>query len=114
MRWEPIYEATQTKGDGETHPALSPNDEFANFELWDRGSFGPELKTPDMLPREYAREALKRGLAYEAKLGANPFKFGLIGSTDAHTGRWPPPPKTTSLARSPSSSRRPTRSASTK
>lgn len=86
MKWEPVYETTQPKGDGETHPALSPNDEFADFERWDRGSFGPERKTPDMLPREYSREALKRGLAYEAKLGANPFKFGMIGSTDAHTG----------------------------
>ena len=85
-RWEPIYETTQPKGDGETHPALSRNDEFANFERWDKGSFGPTLKTPDMLRREYTREALKRGLSYEAKLGANPFKFGLIGSTDAHTG----------------------------
>ena len=86
MRWEPIYETTQPKGDGETHPALSRNDEFANFERWDKGSFGPALKTPDMLRREYTREALKRGLAYEGKLGVNPFKFGLIGSTDAHTG----------------------------
>ena len=86
MRWEPIYETTQPKGDGETHPALSRNDEFANFERWDKGSFGPVLKTPDMLPREYTRETLKRGLAYEAKLGVNPFKFGLVGSTDMHTG----------------------------
>jgi hypothetical protein len=86
MRWEPIYETTQPKGDGEAHPALSRNDEFADFETWDRGSFGPEPHRPDMLPREYSREALKRGLAYEAKLGANPFKFGMIGSTDAHTG----------------------------
>ena len=86
MRWEPIYETTQPKGDGETHPALSRNDEFANFERWDKGSFGPVLKTPDMLAREYTRAALKRGLAYEAKLGVNPFKFGLIGSTDMHTG----------------------------
>jgi len=86
MRWEPIYETTQPKGDGETHPTLSPNDEFANFERWDKGSFGPELHKPDMFPREYTREALKRGLAYEAKLGVNPFKFGLIGSTDMHTG----------------------------
>lgn len=85
-RWEPVYETTQMKGDGETHPKLSPNDEFANFERFDRGSLGPEPKTDAMLPREYAREALKRGLAYEAKLGANPFKFGLIGSTDSHTG----------------------------
>jgi Protein of unknown function (DUF3604) len=86
MRWEPLYETTQMKGDGEAHPSLSPKDEFANHERWDRGSFGPILKKPDMLPREYTREAFKRGLAYEAKLGVNPFKFGIIGSTDAHTG----------------------------
>jgi hypothetical protein len=85
QRWEPAYEITQMKGDGESHPTLSPTDEFADYEVWDKGSFGPEVKTPDMLPREYAREALKRGLAYEAKLGANPFKFGVVGSTDAHT-----------------------------
>jgi hypothetical protein len=86
MRWEPVYEVTQIKGDGETHPLLSPEDEFADFETWDKGSFGPQAKAPDMLPREYAREAYKRGLAYEAGLGANPFKFGMVGSTDAHTG----------------------------
>jgi hypothetical protein len=86
MRWEPVYEVTQMKGDGEAHPALSPDDEFADFYTWDKGSFGPEPKTPDMLPKEYAREAYKRGLAYNAKLGANPFKFGMIGSTDSHTG----------------------------
>jgi hypothetical protein len=86
QRWEPAYEVTQMKGDGEAHPALSPNDEFADYETWDKASFGAQPKTPEMLPREYAREALKRGLAYEAELGANPFKFGVIGSTDAHTG----------------------------
>ncbi len=86
MRWEPLYEVTQMKGDGEAHPALSPNDEFADFETWDEGSFGPVSNTPEMLPREYAREAYKRGLAFEQKLGVNPFKFGLIGSTDSHTG----------------------------
>ncbi len=85
MRFEPIYEVTQMKGDGEAHPSLSPNDEFADFETWDKGAFGLTVHTPDMLPREYAREALKRGLSYEQRLGANPFKFGLIGSTDAHT-----------------------------
>jgi hypothetical protein len=85
MRWEPIYEVTQMKGDGEAHPALSPNDEFADYGIWDKGSFGAEPKTVDMLPREYAREALKRGLKYEQRLGANPFKFGMIGSTDSHT-----------------------------
>ncbi len=84
-RWEPLYETTQMKGDGEAHPSLSLTDEFADFETWDKGQLGPAPKTPDMLPREYTREALKRGLAYEAALGVNPFKFGLIGSTDAHT-----------------------------
>jgi len=84
-RWEPLYETTQMKGDGETHPVLSTRDEFANFERWDKGQLGPAPKTPDMLPREYTREALKRGLAYEAKLGVNPFKFGMIGSSDSHT-----------------------------
>ena len=64
---------------------MSPNDEFADYGTWDKGSFGPEPKTPDMLPREYAREALKRGMKYEETLGANPFKFGMIGSTDTHT-----------------------------
>lgn len=86
MRWEPIYEVTQIKGDGETHAALSPTDEFSGFYTWDKGDFGFSAKTPDMLPREYARSALKRGLAYDAKLGANPFKFGMLGATDSHTG----------------------------
>jgi hypothetical protein len=85
MRWEPLYEITQMKGDGEAHPLLSPTDEFADYGTWDKGSFGPEPKTPDMLPKEYARSAWKRGLSYEAELGVNPFKFGVIGSTDAHT-----------------------------
>jgi len=85
MRWEPVYEVTQIKGDGEAHPSLSPNDEFADYGTWDKGSFGPEPKTKDMLPREYAREALKRGLKYEKTLGTNPFKFGMVGSTDTHT-----------------------------
>ncbi len=84
MRWEPIYEVTQMKGDGEAHPSLSPSDEFADFETWDKGSFGA-AKDDGMIPREYAREAYKRGLQYEEKLGANPFKFGLVGSTDFHT-----------------------------
>ena len=84
-RWEPLYETTQMKGDGEAHPLLSPTDEFADFETWDKGQLGPAPKTPEMLPREYTREALKRGLALEARLGTNPWKFGLIGSTDSHT-----------------------------
>ena len=72
MRWEPVYEVTQMKGDGETHPKLSPKDKFADFYTWDKGSFGPDPKTPDMLPREYAREALKRGLAYDRKARRQP------------------------------------------
>jgi hypothetical protein len=84
-KWERLYEVTQTKGTGEAHPYLSPNDEFANFELWDKGNLdGSEAKTKDMLQYEYAREALKNGLVLEAKLGTNPYKFGMIGSSDAH------------------------------
>ncbi len=86
MRWEPLYEVTQMKGDSETHPYLSPDDEFADFETWDSGTFGPYTTTKKHWPREYVREAFKRGLAYEKKLGANPFKFGIVGSTDSHTG----------------------------
>ena len=85
MRWEPMYEVTQMKGDSEAHPMLSPNDEFADYGTWDKGSFGA-AKEPGMIGREYAREAYKRGLVYEEKLGVNPFKFGLVGSTDSHTG----------------------------
>ncbi|NJK36339.1 MAG: DUF3604 domain-containing protein [Oscillatoriales cyanobacterium RM2_1_1] len=85
--WEPVYEATQTKGDGETHPTLSPTDEFADFETWDKGNLDlSQLKTPEMLPHEYARSGLELGLKYEEKLGENPFKFGMIGSTDSHLG----------------------------
>jgi hypothetical protein len=86
-KWERLYEITQTKGDGETHPFLSPNDEFADYEIWDKGNLdGSAAKTTDMLPGEYARSALKLGLMLEGKLGSNPYKFGLVGSTDAHTG----------------------------
>jgi hypothetical protein len=85
IRWEPIYEVTQIKGDGETHPLLSPNDEFANYETWDKGNLGPVPKKPEMLQYEYAREALKKGLRLEKKLGVNPYKFGMVGSTDSHT-----------------------------
>lgn len=86
-RWEPLYEVTQIKGDGETHPFLSPNDEFANFERWDKGNLDlSEAKKPEMLEFEYARSALKNGLKLEAEFGVNPYKFGLVGSTDSHTG----------------------------
>jgi len=87
MRWEPIYEATQIKGDGESHPLLSPDDEFAGYDtLWDKGNLGPVVKQDEMLQYEYAREALKNGLKLEQELGVNPFKFGMVGSTDSHTG----------------------------
>jgi hypothetical protein len=85
-RLEPIIEATQIKGDSEAHPMLSPNDEFADYETWDKSNLnGTEAKKPEMLQYEYTREALKNGLKLEKALGVNPFKFGMIGSTDAHT-----------------------------
>lgn len=85
-RWEPLYEATQMKGDSETHPLLSPNDEFADYETWDKGNLTlTEAKKPEMLEFEYVRSALKNGLALAPELGTNPYKFGLIGSTDSHT-----------------------------
>ena len=85
-RWEPLYEMTQIKGDGETHPFLSPDDEFADYENWDLGNLDlTELKKDEMLAGEYAREALKRGLMLEKKFGTNPYKFGMTGATDSHT-----------------------------
>ena len=85
--WERLYEVTQTKGDGEAHPYLSANDEFADFERWDKGNLdGSVAKTKDMLELEYARSALKNGLRLEQALGINPYKFGMIGSSDSHTG----------------------------
>jgi hypothetical protein len=84
--WESLYEATQQKGDGETHPALSPNDEFADFERWDKANLDVTVaKSPEMLEFEYARSALRNGLKIEAELGTNPYKFGMVGSSDAHT-----------------------------
>ena len=86
IRWEPLYEATQIKGDGETHPFLSPDDEFADYETWDKGNLNLSVaKTNEMLQYEYAREALKNGLKLEEKFGENPYKFGMVGSTDSHT-----------------------------
>ncbi len=85
-RWEPLYEVTQIKGDGEAHPFLSSTDEFANYETWDVGNLDlTELKKDEMLAGEYAREALKNGLVLEKKLGTNPYKFGMAGATDSHT-----------------------------
>ena len=86
IKWEPLYEITQIKGDGETHPLLSPNDEFADYENWEKGNLNLSVpKTDDMLQYEYAREALKNGLKMEEALGTNPYKFGVVGSTDSHT-----------------------------
>jgi len=88
-RWEPLVEVTQIKGDSESHPFLSPNDEFAAFgdAGWELGNATlQETKTNAMLAGEYVREALKRGLAIEKETGVNPYKLGLIGSTDSHTG----------------------------
>ena len=86
IQYEPLIEITQIKGDGESHPFLSPADEFAGYEIWDKSNLnGTEAKTPDMLKYEYAREALKTGLKLESELGVNPYKFGFVGSTDSHT-----------------------------
>ena len=85
-KWEPLYEVTRIKGDGEAHPDLSPDDEFADYGTWDLANLDiTELKKPEMLPGEYARSALKLGLMLEKKLGINPYKFGMVGATDAHT-----------------------------
>ena len=87
FRWEPIVEVTQAKGTGEAHPFLSPDDEFADFEIVDTTNLGGTAeRTTDMIQYEYARPALKMGLEFEESLGANPFKFGMVGSTDSHTG----------------------------
>lgn len=86
---EPLVEVTQFKGDSESHPYLSRNDEFADYgdAGWENGNAPmSQLKQPDMFGGEYAREALKRGLLIEARTGANPYAFGMIGSTDTHTG----------------------------
>jgi hypothetical protein len=85
-RWEPLYEITQIKGDGEAHSLLSPDDEFADFETWAVGNLDlSELKTDDMIGREYGRTALQMGLQLERKHGVNPYKFGFVGGTDTHT-----------------------------
>ena len=76
---------TQIKGDGEAHPFLSPTDEFADFETIALGNLNlTVVKEEDMFQYEYAREALKNGLKMEKDLGTNPYKFGMVGSTDAH------------------------------
>ncbi len=86
-RWEPVYEVTQIKGDGETHPLLSPDDRFADFGTWDHGNLTSTVaKQEQMLKFEYARSALLSGLQLGSETGVNPFEFGVVGSSDAHTG----------------------------
>ncbi|WP_303810647.1 DUF3604 domain-containing protein [Sandarakinorhabdus limnophila] len=87
-RLEPVVEITQIKGDSEAHPFLSPNDEFSGYGVagWEMNNLlSNQPKVSSMYAGEYVREALKRGLALEAQTGVNPYKFGLIGSTDSHT-----------------------------
>lgn len=87
-RWEPLYEIMQIKGVGETHPSLSPTDEFSNYGIsgWDNGNLTLDiLTTPEINKTQYARKALIDGLSYEKELGANPFKFGFVSASDAHT-----------------------------
>lgn len=85
-RYEPLFEVTQIKGQSESHPSLSPNDDFAAWDLWDRGNLILKPKPEGALQREYWREALKAGMRIEAELGANPFRYGANGGTDTHTG----------------------------
>ncbi len=86
IRWEPLHEVTQIKGDEETHPLLSPADEFADFETWDVSNISGSAPKEDwMLQYEYARSALMLGLKLGAELGANPYKMGMTGASDTHT-----------------------------
>jgi hypothetical protein len=110
IKWEPIVEVTQIKGDSETHPSLSPTDEFADYETYEHliiaeGAEAESMFTDSFLASldegareyvvanqnqvekagDYVRSALKRGLIIEERIGANPYKFGMIGSTDSHT-----------------------------
>ena len=87
ITWEPIAEVTQVKGDSETHQTLSTTDEFAEFESYEHLiQVGEAVEKPAANPGDFARSALKRGLEIEARVGVNPYKFGMIGSTDSHTG----------------------------
>ncbi len=90
MKWEPVIEVTQIKGDSETDPMLSPNDDFADYEPFshaiDTEAFKSGAEAAKVSPGDFARSGLKRGLEIEAEVGANPYKFGMVGSTDSHTG----------------------------
>lgn len=84
LQWEPVVEITQIKGDSETHPVFSPRDEFADFETY---TYYIQQEVEAYVPRpgDFVRPALKLGLELESRIGVNPYQFGLIGSTDAHT-----------------------------
>ena len=86
MQWEPVVEATQIKGDSETRSDFSPEDEFADFENYDYYIQVGQKNDYKASAADYIRPALKRGLSIGQQVGVNPYKFGLIGSTDAHTG----------------------------
>ena len=83
---EPVVEVTQIKGDSETHPLASPDDPFADFETWGGANFDKNDTSDAWVGSSYVRPALARGLGIEAATGTNPFKFGLIGSSDSHNG----------------------------
>jgi hypothetical protein len=85
-RWEVLYEIFQNKGSGETHPGLSPRDEFSAFEIWDTGDLAGNTKPEGAIEHEYLRQALKTGLQLQGSLGTNPYKYGMVGGTDTHTG----------------------------
>jgi hypothetical protein len=91
MKWEPVVEMTQIKGDSETHPKLSPNDEFADFETYEHliKSDDSDVSHEDngeTRKGSYARSGLLRGMELEQKIGVNPYKFGMMGATDSHSG----------------------------
>ncbi len=85
-RFEPVVEITQIKGDSEAHPDLSPDDEFADFELYPWYIANVRARNYKAGAGDYIRSALKTGLKIEQELGSNPYQFGVIGSTDSHTG----------------------------
>jgi len=85
MQWERNVEATQIKGDSESNPVLFPKDEFANYEVYDF-ALTPDGTRAEPTPADYMRSGLMRGLEFQTKLGVNPYKVGMIGSTDSHTG----------------------------
>lgn len=87
MKWEPVVEMTQVKGTSETHPALSPDDPFADFELYEKVmNFNDKMTGSTGGRGNYARDALRRGLEIQQSAGANPYQFGMIGASDMHTG----------------------------